>query len=168
MRRITPPKRDLDLVFVNRTAKWLALWGVPELAREIRFEFSNRLSASLGISYPERGLIRLNISLLDQEQHLLEVALCHELAHVVIHRKHGKSVRPHGPEWQTLMRDVGFEPCVQLAGGRRASKKTAASYCHTCPICHMTRVARRPMRRWRCSRCVEHGLDGVLLIERVK
>jgi predicted SprT family Zn-dependent metalloprotease len=159
---------DLHLHLPNQTASWLRRWGVSSLTGDIRSEFSNRLSTSLGMSYPERGLIRLNRSLLKEDQHLLAVVLCHELAHVVIYRRHGRSVRPHGPEWQALMRAVGFEPLVHLDNGRRALRGPTRRYYHTCPVCHSGRMAGRPMPRWRCSQCVAQGLDGVLHIEGAK
>jgi predicted SprT family Zn-dependent metalloprotease len=50
---------------------------------------------------------------------ILEEVLCHELAHVAVYRLHGRSVRPHGPEWKRLVRQVGFGAATHVQGDRR-------------------------------------------------
>ncbi len=165
MPSLTSPDEGEGLLLPEQAAQWLAQWRALTLARDARSEFSARLSASLGVTYPERGLIRLNRSLLNEDRHLLEVVLCHELAHLVIFRRHGKSVRPHGPEWRTLMQAVGFEPNARLGCSRHNASRRKRSYRHTCPVCHETRTANRAMSRWRCPQCIEQGLEGILLIE---
>jgi predicted SprT family Zn-dependent metalloprotease len=155
------------MILATETAKWLKRWGASALVNDLVYEISPRLSTSLGMSYPERGLIRLNRSLLEEDRDLLEIVLCHELAHVVIFRRHGKSVRPHGPEWQALMRAIGFEPNANLSSRRRSATRQKCSYRHTCPVCHATHTANRCMTRWRCPQCVEQGLEGTLLIEKI-
>lgn len=165
MRRAALTNQSLEAALAGKTARRLAQWRASSLAREIRIEFSNRLTASLGMSYPERGLICLSASLLDDDAPFLDAAHCHELAHFIVYRRHGKSVRPHGPEWQTLMSEAGFQPDRRLAGARPRITRRARRYRHTCPVCHVNQTAGRPMPRWRCARCAAQGLSGMLLIE---
>lgn len=62
--------------------------------------------------------IRLNARLLaEHPRQMLEETVPHEVAHVVVFRIYGRSVRPHGPEWRALMQAFGVE----------------ATACHTLP-----------------------------------
>ena len=81
------------------TAHWPATRAVPAL------EFNQRGKAA-GTAHLTRWLIRLNPVLLaaHPERFLAEV-LPHELAHLLVFARHGRT-RPHGPEWQRLMRQV--------------------------------------------------------------
>ncbi|MBK7521696.1 MAG: SprT-like domain-containing protein [Gammaproteobacteria bacterium] len=164
MRSTNAPEQRAIPSMSDATSRWLDVWGVPARLRRVRIEFSSRLTSSLGMSYPERGLIRLNISLLNEDACLFDAALCHELAHLVIFHRHGSSVSPHGREWQALMSAAGFEPKVRLGIAQHETGRTARRYHHICPVCHASRIASRPMPRWRCSQCVAQGLEGVLSI----
>lgn len=45
--------------------------------------------------------------------HNLQVTVPHEVAHYVVHcQRHRRRVRPHGPEWQRVMRGFGLPPEV--------------------------------------------------------
>jgi SprT protein len=148
---------------------WSSLWGTPDLPATIHITFSPRLRASLGRCSPRTGSIRLNPGLLDADPAILREVLCHEAAHVAAWLLHGRRARPHGREWKDLMRAAGYEPRVRwphqaLPGALRAARRPAVLYLHTCPVCHARRTARRPVRAWRCRRCVEDGLDGRLEI----
>lgn len=168
MRSVTVSKAQSPSILSVDTAQWLAAWGASWRGRLPKIEFSSYLSTSLGISYPERAIIRLNTSLLGEDADLLQVVLCHELAHIVIYKRHGVSARPHGFEWQALMRAAGFEPHSRIGSARRVSKGATRRYRHVCSRCNAIRLAGRPMPQWRCGRCVTQGLDGVLLIESAK
>ncbi len=64
-----------------------------------------------GQAFVEENLIRLNGALLRRhDQQFLSATLPHELAHLIVWRLHGRRVRPHGPEWQSVMRLFGAEP----------------------------------------------------------
>ncbi|MBW2736321.1 MAG: hypothetical protein JRH20_28365 [Deltaproteobacteria bacterium] len=95
------------------------------------------------------------------------------MAHIAVQQLYEASVRPHGPEWAQLMVAASFEPSVRIAlKSRSRSKKTTSSpallHVHRCPICDMQRVAKRHVAQWRCRSCVEAGLEGALLVERVE
>lgn len=138
--------------------RWAELWEDEELA-EVRFELSGRMTSSLGRCYPRKRLIRLNPRLFSDLGHLLSEVLCHELAHELVYRRHGKA-RPHGEQWRRLVEQAGYPPRtgIPVAGFQRSS----TTYVHRCPECGMTRKAGRRVRQWRCASCVEKGLEGKL------
>jgi predicted SprT family Zn-dependent metalloprotease len=121
------------------------LWEIKSIEHEITIEFSSRITRSLGRTQPLRKIVRLNPDLLRSLSKHLEEVLCHEIAHIAAVHKYGPVVMPHGEEWQSLVRQAGFEPSVCLA----------------------ERQAKNRMARWRCSACVQDGLDGELIIEEV-
>lgn len=137
---------------------WDGLWQV-EQPLEVSLECSRRLTASLARSYPERVLIRLSEQLIDSDE-LFEEALCHEYAHLVIYARHGRQVAPHGPEWRKLVEAAGHPARLGVPQGA----KPRQTYVHRCPHCGLTRLAYRPMQRWRCRPCLDSGLDGKFTI----
>ena len=95
--------------------RWAVLWEVQEAFVAIQLEWSSRMQRSLGRSYPERSLIRLNRHLkLDSNRSLLREALCHELAHIAAYQLYGRVISIHGPEWRDLLRQAGFEPRTKV------------------------------------------------------
>ncbi len=128
--------------------------------------FSERMHRSLGRCVPRTGAVRLNARLLGDNPELLEEVLCHELAHIAAFQLHGSKVRPHGSEWGSLMRAAGFEPRVRTHLNRDVGEAAQAFYEHRCPVCHTKRLARRPVKAWRCAECFAAGLEGKLIIER--
>ncbi len=155
----------------SRARRWGELWGVPHLADSVTVEFSPRFRSSLGLCRPGEGRIRLAAHLANGRPELLEEVLCHELAHVAVYRLHGRSVRPHGPEWKGMVRAAGFEPRVRFhreEGGFPArATRPRARWEHRCPVCQARRVAGRPVRNWRCVECLRAGLPGTLVITRM-
>ncbi len=150
--------------------RWLHTWNTPNLAARTTIEWSPRLTRSLGRCYPERHLIRLASFLNKAPNGLLEEVPCHELAHVVARELHGTRIRPHGPEWKSLMRDAGYEPKTKLPLPANALTRVPGKprrrylYIHRCPVCQLSRTAKRAVRRWRCAACLAEGLDGTLTI----
>ena len=144
-------------------------WGIPTLPARVTAHYSTRLRSSLGRCTPARGEVRLAAALATRDPDLHREVLCHEVAHVAVHLLHGPGCRPHGPEWAALMRRAGYEPRVRFPREAAAHvlPPPGAGYQHLCPVCQMTRVARRVVRWWRCKACVESGLSGELAIRRV-
>jgi len=148
--------------------RWEQLWALPGLAGRVRVQFSSRLRSSWGRAYPRRGLITLASSLRAAPSRRLQEVLCHEVAHVAVHWKYGPGVRPHGREWEELVRAAGLRPMRRLAGEARAQAARAAStYEHRCPVCQALRLSKRPMQAWRCAACTRAGLPGLLTITRL-
>ena len=155
-----PLHRDLS--------RWGRLWGIPNLSTQLHVVFSRRLRATLARCRPAEAKIVLRDDLECAPKQRLAEVLCHEAAHVATHMLHGREAKPHGPEWQRLVRLAGFKPTVR-APQRRLSKrlqrrKTCRIYEHRCAVCQMLRIARRPVPTWRCSECLQAGLDGLLTI----
>ncbi len=148
--------------------KWADLWGVPKLHREISFRFDNRLKRSLGRCSPTTKEISLHPDLRDDLSSLLEEVLCHEFAHVAVEELHGSDAQPHGEEWQELVRSAGYRPRTrvysQVDSGQSARASDHVLYDHSCPVCHFSRVAKRPVPNWRCPECRAAGLEGQLKI----
>lgn len=159
----------LQEVAADRLPVWGSLWGIPDLAAQVRVCVSLRMGRSLGRWLPARREIRVN-SLALSSARVLEEVLCHEAAHGAIHLRQGPVLRAHGPEWQRLMQTAGFAARVRIPlpgtvavpHGNHADRV----YEHRCPVCQSVSYARRPMPRLRCTACRAVGLDGVLEIVR--
>ena len=95
---------------------WCDLWGVGDLAPQISVEISSRMTRSLGRAYPDRKLIRIARFVSEESDELFQEVLCHEAAHVAARRIHGRSIRPHGPEWKRLIQAAGYPPSVRYRG----------------------------------------------------
>lgn len=154
----------------RRLERWLRRWGTPSLVRSLRIEWSPRLRRAFGRCYQDERLIRLTPSLLDRQSHLLPEILCHEAAHAAVYQLHGPTARPHGAEWEELMRLAGFEPRVRIPVAVHNSTRRLASdrvvYLHRCPSCDLARRASRPMPLWRCRTCTGTRSGGRLVIRR--
>jgi predicted SprT family Zn-dependent metalloprotease len=155
-----------------RIRSWLTLWGAPSVGERLVVEWSPRLSRSLGRAYPGRCLIRLSPVLLTLPRADLLAAACHEVAHIAAPVVFGGRCPPHGQQWASLVRAAGFEPYVRLPLASRPGARLTATppraslvrYLHACEVCHSRRLARRPVHRWRCARCVNDGLEGRLRV----
>lgn len=146
----------------------LRAWGLESLAERITIEYSERMSRSLGITYPTRTLIRLSAAL-RHDGTLRREVLAHELAHLVVHHRHGRRAQPHGSEWRKLMRSAGYPPRLRLEVPDTVRVRMAPRrrFLHRCPRCRASRLAGRRMRAWRCRRCLVAGEPGRLTIERL-
>lgn len=165
------PKKNTILpnTLRRKVGAWVILWGVPDLKRFVTFSFSGSLRGTLARCRPAEGRIVLRECLSGSLRQQLEEALCHELAHVAVYRLYGRRVRPHGLEWQALMRLAGFEPRTRVFQTTLNSKSSIDTlprriFEHRCPVCQAVRAARRPITNWRCAQCMDAGLDGTLAI----
>ncbi|MCP4478218.1 MAG: SprT family zinc-dependent metalloprotease [Planctomycetaceae bacterium] len=133
-------------------------------------EWSPRLKRNLAVTYPKRNIIRVSTDLaLPENQHLLPEVLTHEIAHLEAYRLVQSTERPHGATWQKIVRSEGFEPRTSLMLAKSLQSPHPNSqevHLHTCPTCTQTRIAKKPMKTWRCEDCLKAGLDGRLQIKR--
>ena len=68
-------------------------WDLGAPPHDLRITVSTRLRVTLARCLPERPEIRLAAFLMDGPSPLIQEVLCHELAHLVIHIRFGKTVR---------------------------------------------------------------------------
>jgi predicted SprT family Zn-dependent metalloprotease len=150
--------------------RWFSLWGLTGFEQYTTVCFSGRLRRVFGRCYARRRQITVAARLKEMQPSLLEEVLCHEVAHLAVFELFGENCRPHGPEWAQLMRTAGYEPRIRLvldaAGIPAPDTRPRYTYLHYCPVCQSERVARRPVRSWRCADCVTLGLHGRLEIRR--
>ena len=66
----------------------------------------------------------------------------------------------NGQQFDLLDNTVAGKPSQKF----RRAVRPRMLYQHRCPVCSASRVARRPVRRWRCRACRESGLEGALEI----
>jgi predicted metal-dependent hydrolase len=118
MTAVAPIDRLLWVDIHRALRDWCHLWGIEEMAPEISVEFSSRMTRSLGRCYADRKLIRIAQFVREESDALVQEVLCHEAAHIAAHHLYGSSIRPHGPEWKSLMLKAGYPPSVRY---RRAS-----------------------------------------------
>ncbi len=142
------------------------LWQHPALT-QVSLAANPRLFRSAGRCLPSQRVIELSAATLTSPARFRREVICHEAAHAVVAAKHGREARPHGPEWQDLVRQAGFEPRASLVRcGQRAHAKAPHRFRHVCDVCHFSRTANRDMPSWRCPECRAVGLEGNLRIQR--
>lgn len=149
--------------------QWGEIWGVPDIADVVEISFSERLSRTFARCRPLRAKIVVRADLAQAPYRLLAEVVCHELAHFATYQCHGAKAKPHGKEWQALIRKAGFEPRIRIHGPISRGKATnrhvsRVLFEHRCPVCQTVRVARRTVVSWRCAQCLDAGLDGVMVI----
>lgn len=163
-----------DSQILEAAEGWAECWQLPQLAAQIEIRFSPRMFRCVGRSYPLRQLISLAAAVTEFRQAMVCAVLCHEMAHLAVYQHYGRKPKPHGQEWQRLMRLAGYEPRVRFDDPQSLAilekhKPASANkrYHHQCPRCSRSRLARQRMSRWRCGVCYEMGYDGRLVITTV-
>jgi len=153
---------------ISALEKFSLIWNTPWLPASVSIVFSPRLRKRLGCYSPGKKEIRLNMLLLSQDNEgLLLQVLCHEAAHVVNHERNGTTLKPHGPEWRTLVAEAGYTPSTSIEintpGTPGMNRRTKIRYEYRCPVCQNVQYANKPMPGWRCGDCLAAGLGGELI-----
>jgi predicted SprT family Zn-dependent metalloprotease len=156
------------------TARLTRAWRIPPRALEVTLRSNPRLSRCVARYRRDARVIELGPRFFRLRARRPEV-LCHELAHAAVDHLHGTGGKPHGADWQHLIQLAGFATNAHLPRAphaadvrTRKSNPATAHYVHRCPVCHMTRRAKRPVKQWRCRECTAAGLSGELEIERIR
>jgi predicted SprT family Zn-dependent metalloprotease len=107
-----------------------------------------------------------------QNRQVLFETLCHEAAHIAAYYLYGARAKPHGPEWQSLLKLAGLEPRTAINAGdaiglNEPSHRAGILYQYHCPTCGMLHRARFRTSMLRCRGCVDAGRSGVLTVTRV-
>jgi len=137
--------REQQQKLLEITRRWIdeaeKIHARPFSLPEVRFDLSGQAAGQYrGGPHP---CIRYNPGMAARQfEAYCQRTPAHEVAHYVIDCLHpGKSIKPHGPQWQELMRAFGLEP----------------DRCHQYDL---TNVRQRRQRRftYRCA-CQEHQLS---------
>lgn len=174
-RSIKPPSRKanglstdlLSEALKRRANGWIRQWRVPNLLEQISVRRNNKLRTTVARWREKMKCLELGPQFFRMAKHQDEI-LCHELAHAAALQIHGRGILSHGPEWHALITAVGYSPSSVLKTSKSNSmvprRNNSSWYEHRCPVCHAVRFAKKPMRRWRCAECSQHGLQGLLEI----
>lgn len=87
--------------------------GEPDLAQQIWWEWNNRLTRTIArASYTKKRIqfSRKVFPLYAKEENRQYKIVVHETCHLVAYYKFGIRIKPHGYEWQCLMRKCGVAP----------------------------------------------------------
>jgi SprT protein len=132
----------------ERTAQLLAqgaeLIARPVPALLLSFDLRGQAAGQFRVDASGQARIRYNAALmLRHEAEFLAQTVPHEVAHYLAFLCYGRGIRPHGPQWQQLMRGLGAEP-------RR---------CHDLDVSDL-RVRRLQRHPYYCA-CGEHALTSI-------
>ena len=149
--------------------RWSSCWGIVGVERSITVVSDRRFKRTLGRCYPKRGVIKIHPDVSTAPHRTFAAVLCHEAAHLAVHRLFGRAVAPHGREWATLVEAAGFSPSTRLhlASPEQGPSSTRHTYLHVCPVCQGVWRAKRYVPNWRCPDCIANRLPGCLVVERV-
>lgn len=131
--------------WLKRAAPLLRERALPQPKFEVRFDLRGQSAGQLRRYDDGRLVIRYNLPMaLLQPQAFEQETVPHEVAHLVTWLCHGRRAKPHGTEWQTVMRFFGVDQ---------------PSRCHSF---NPATTSTRQQRRWRyqCD-CQEHELSSV-------
>jgi len=111
---------------------------------EIRFDLRGRAAGQARCGSRDPWLIRYNAVLLRENgERFIAETVPHEVAHLVAYHRHGPRIRPHGPEWQAIMGQLGATP----------------ERCHQYDLSHVPRRTTR-VYTYHCA-CGEHQLTSI-------
>lgn len=136
-------------------ARCLSAWRAEELIPRVRIVYNPRLTTTLGRANLDDPRVELNPRLLAEHPAELIPTLAHELAHLVVHQRHGKSTKPHGAEFRLLLRRLGLpdEARHHLPVRHLRRKRTRYMYLHRCSVCGQSFLARSVRRNYYCLAC---------------
>lgn len=124
----------------------------PEIRTDLR-------GLQAGQAFVEENLIRLNGDLLAAYgERFIADTLPHELAHLIVYRLYGRSVRPHGDEWVQVMRLFGASPerCHQYEVRPARQQQQYVYHCN-CRIHQLSAVRHRRIQRGGRYLCINCG-----------
>jgi SprT protein len=78
---------------------------------EVRFDLRGKAAGQVRVAPGLVWQVRYNPTLMAREPDaFLAQTIPHEVAHLIAFALHGRGIRPHGEEWQMVMRQLGAEP----------------------------------------------------------
>jgi SprT protein len=153
--------RGETLSLIDGAAGWLPKTrGRLDPRPQIRFDLRGLTAGQLRIDHQGRCIIRYNPALLLRHgEDFLRRTVPHETAHFLAYRLHGRGIRPHGPEWQAIMRRLGADPerCHDYdVDGLAARRLHYFAYHCDCGEHQLSSIRHNKIRRgasYLCRRC---------------
>jgi predicted SprT family Zn-dependent metalloprotease len=169
-RKVNRLSTDLISDALNeRAGGWIRQWRVPTLLHQICLRRNNSLRTTIARWRESEKCLELGPRFFRMRRRQDEI-ICHELAHAAALQIYGEGVLPHGAEWRALIAAAGYLPSATFTPAKSSSQVSRRMggtwYEHRCPVCHAVRFAKKRMPRWRCPECTEHGLPGLLEIDK--
>lgn len=161
----SPLSEDQVDAVLGETGRWLThaedSFQLPHKPIPVRFDLQGRAAGMYRVQGRE-SIIRYNPYIFARYfEHGIGVTVPHEVAHYITDRVWGmKRVRPHGPEWCSVMQTFGVEPSASarfdLEGlpVRRQRRYDYRCECdtHRLSSCRHNRVI-AGSARYHCRRC---------------
>lgn len=146
------PTRTLLL---QLAARCLSAWGAEHLTPRLRIIYNPRLTTTLGRACFTDLRVELNPRLLNEHPDELIPTLGHELAHLVVYDRHGKSAPPHGREFRLLLRRLQLPDNARhhLPVAHLRRTRSRYLYLHRCSVCGRSFLARSVRRQYYCVAC---------------
>lgn len=113
-----------------------------------------------GVAHLDQNLLRFNPQLYrENREHFLRQTVPHEVAHLVAHRLFGGHIRPHGEEWQLIMRGV-YELTPDRCHTYEISRRQVSRFIYRCecserdfPFSAQRHALVKKGRRYFCRSC---------------
>jgi predicted SprT family Zn-dependent metalloprotease len=156
------PSKSLDPMLEGRVREVLQTVA-PELSPRIRVGWNRLMRTTAGVAVPSRWEIWLNPALREISEVEVQKTLLHELAHLLVHHRHGRRrLPPHGIEWREACRDLGIPGegrTHQLPFQGRRMRRRFQLKCRGCGDVHeRVRLPKGRIACLSCCRSHNHGL----------
>lgn len=131
------------------------LYNRPFATPTIGFDLSG---TTAGKAYWTKNHVQLNAVLyVENVQDFLVNTIPHELAHLIARQVYGRAIKPHGKEWQSVMRSLGVEPSrthdYDVTNARTVTTHPYLCKCRTHAITK-TRLRHARAGKLRCNKCL--------------
>jgi len=110
-----------------------------------------------GCAHLQENRLRFNAQLYrENPDDFLQQTIAHEVAHLVAYQQFGANIRPHGGEWQAIMREVYALPPNRCHSYQVAEKPQKGFFYRCTCATEMVFSARRHalVQKGKCYRCL--------------
>ena len=106
--RGAPVAQDIQNKVLERIVQCYETLGSTKGLPTVSFDLRGKTA---GQAFINLNHIRLNGQLLNENvEHFIKQTVAHEYAHLFCYQTYGNAAKPHGSEWQVLMRRLGCDP----------------------------------------------------------
>lgn len=138
--------------------------GMPVPDVSCSFDLRGTTAGQALMTWRGRALVFMSVRLngkmlLENEGEFMSDVIPHELAHLLTALRHGPSCKPHGREWQSMMRALGVEPNRTHAMEAAPARQVQAKYRYVCACKEFLftsirhKRAQKPGTSYNCKRC---------------